>query len=266
MTSEQPHLPHRPGPSSLSTDILQPKEHTCVFQHNHQTPVLQYASYLYTQTKLPVYDKWPKVKPKKYINLALIEKDNITKQEAHQFTGDTYYGNIDDIKKSKRGIDIDQLAQMSDGSQPKCILVEGAPGVGKETLGLMQCAPELYADKGAAVSYNFLHLTVQECLAAFHLSQQAVEKQIDHLREYKEVKRQKQQHYHFHMVLRFLCGFRKFDSYPSEVLNTLCIERYGDDSASVVPFDTLHWLFEAQDNDVITNVLTFSLPLMNIGQ
>ena len=31
-----------------------------------------------------------------------------------------------------------------------------------ETLGLMQCAPELYVGEGAAVSYNFLHLTVQE--------------------------------------------------------------------------------------------------------
>ena len=80
-----------------------------------------------------------------------------------------------------------------------------------ETLGLMQCAPELYADEGAAVSYNFLHLTVQEYLAAFHLSQQPVEKQIEHLREYKEVKRQQQQHHHFHMVLQFLCGIRKFD-------------------------------------------------------
>ena len=49
-----------------------------------------------------------------------------------------------------------------------------------ETLGLMQCAPDLYVGEGAAVSYNFLHLTAQEYLAAFHLSQQPVEKQIEH--------------------------------------------------------------------------------------
>ena len=47
-----------------------------------------------------------------------------------------------------------------------------------ETLGLMQCAPELYADEGAAFTYNFLHLTLQDYLAAFHLSQQPVEEQI----------------------------------------------------------------------------------------
>ena len=126
-----------------------------------------------------------------------------------------------------------------------------------ETLGLMQCAPELYVGEGAAVSYNFLHLTVQEYLAAFHLSQQPVEKQIEHFREYKKVKQQQKQQ-HIHMVLRFLCGVRKFSGYPREVLNTLCMKKSGDDSANVahvVTFDTLHWLFEARDNDVIADVL-----------
>ena len=109
---------------------------------NHQTPGVQlssvdtYASYLksvYTREKLPIYDKWPQVKSKKYINLALIEMDDITKPEAYQFMRDTIHGNIDDIKQSKRATDIGQIAQLSDGSQPKCILVEGAPGIGKST-------------------------------------------------------------------------------------------------------------------------------------
>ena len=141
-----------------------------------------------------------------------------------------------------------------------------------ETLGLMQCAPELYVGEGAAISYNFLHLTVQEYLAAFHLSQQPVEKQIEHFREYiqEEEEEQEQQQQHFHMVLRFLSGLRKFSGYSSEVLNTLCVEKEmsigdstsdgesGDDSPSAVgriTFDTLHWLFEAHDNDVIANLL-----------
>ena len=513
---------------------------TCNYQHNHQTPGVQisavntYASYLtsiYTREKLQVYDKWPQVESKKYINLALIEKKDITKPEADQFTRATIHGNIDDINQSKRAMDIGQIAQLPDWSQPKCILVEGAPGVGKstfawklcrkwgkgkllqqyqlvvllrlrdknlraaknisdlfkyhkrhiqqpvveeiqgmggegvlllfegydelpeelrtessiyldvitgrelpeatvlitsrpwaseflrreckrhisqhieilgftkdniqsylestipddpslladlkkyiscyphigslmyiplnsaivvevyrnsrkeetlvpktmtelysslfrslllrhlldhpvhgkkrrwrvrsfsdlpkdvyqqlcelgriayegilhdqqvifsdlpedfETLGLMQCVPELYADEGAAVSYNFLHLTVQEYLAAFHLSQQPVEKQIEHFREYKQEEEEQQQQ-HFHMVLRFLSGLRKFSGYSSEVLNTLCVEKSigdstsdgesGDDPASAVhevTFDTLHWLFEAQDNVVLAKLL-----------
>ena len=123
-----------------------------------------------------------------------------------------------------------------------------------EKLGLMQCVPELYVGEGAAVSYNFLHLTLQEYLAAFHLSQQPVEKQIEHFREYKEVKQQQ----HFHIVMWFLCGIRKFSRYPSEIVNILHVEMSIDDSASVareVTFDTLHWLFEAHDNHVIAELL-----------
>ena len=161
-----------------------------------------------------------------------------------------------------------------------------------ETLGLMQCAPELYADEGVAVSYNFLHLTLQEYLAAFHLSQQPVEKQIEHFRKYEQAKEHKRQwsmpfyhksptekqreevkqQRHFHMVLRFLCGITQFKEYSNEQLNTFLIEDSGDDSFSddsfiddsssdlasgirKVTFDTLHWLFEAHDSKVIAKVL-----------
>ncbi len=130
-----------------------------------------------------------------------------------------------------------------------------------ETLGLMQCASELYVEEETGVSYNFLHLTVQEYLAAFHLSQQQVEKQIEHLREYKEHEKQMyyQKQHQFHMVLQFLCGVGKFSGYSSEDLRTiLFVKRSSDDSASVryeVTLSTLHWLFEVQDNDVVTNLL-----------
>ena len=86
---------------------MQPTVQPVCFQYNHQTPMLKYASYLksvYTQKKLPIYDKWPQVKSKKYINLALIEKEDITKPEADQFTRATIHGNIDNIVKSKRSI------------------------------------------------------------------------------------------------------------------------------------------------------------------
>ena len=88
-------------------------------------PIDTYASYLksvYTGEKLQIYDKWPQVKSKKYINLALIEKEDITKLEADQFTRATIHGNIYDIKKSKQAVDIGQIAQLPDGSQPKCLL------------------------------------------------------------------------------------------------------------------------------------------------
>ena len=46
------------------------------------------------------------------------------------------------------------------------------------TLDLMQSAPELYVDKGAVVSHNFFHLTLQEFLAAVHVSHRPTEEQL----------------------------------------------------------------------------------------
>ena len=154
-----------------------------------------------------------------------------------------------------------------------------------DMLGLMQHVRELYVGEATAVSYNFLHLTVQEYLAAFHLSQQPVEKQIEHFKEYKKAKKDKQRH--FHMVLRFLCGITQFKEYSNEQLNIFLIKEYygdgsssddesddsagddesddspsvlhtGDGSSSVireVTFDTLHWLYEAHDSKVIAKAL-----------
>ena len=53
-----------------------------------------------------------------------------------------------------------------------------------DPLGLMQSCPELYVDRGASVSYNFLHLTVQEYLAAYHISQQSRDEQVAFMREH----------------------------------------------------------------------------------
>ena len=79
------------------------------------------------------------MKSKKYTNLALIEKEDITKPEAVQFMRATIHRNIDDIKKTKRATNIGQIAQLPDGSKPKCILVEGAPVVGKSTFAWKLC-------------------------------------------------------------------------------------------------------------------------------
>ena len=66
-----------------------------------------------------------------------------------------------------------------------------------DSLGLMQTCPELYVDRGASVSYNFLHLTVQEYLAAYHISQQSRDEQVAFMREHIESKK-------MDVVVRFL--------------------------------------------------------------
>ena len=105
-----------------------------------------------------------------------------------------------------------------------------------------------------------------------------MKKHIECFRECKKQDVHDHQQRHFHMVLHFLCGIRKFSGYRSEDLTTLCAVKsgcdsandgesgddsassgeFGDDSPSVkheVTFTTLHWLFEAQDNDVIAKLL-----------
>ena len=51
------------------------------------------------------------------------------------------------------------------------------------TLDLMQSASELYVGKGAVVSHNFFHLTLQEFLAAVHVSQQPTTEQLQYFRQ-----------------------------------------------------------------------------------
>ena len=51
-----------------------------------------------------------------------------------------------------------------------------------ETLGLLQRVPQLHNERKASVSYNFLHLTVQEFLAAFHILLQGPRQQRKHMR------------------------------------------------------------------------------------
>ena len=48
------------------------------------------------------------------------------------------------------------------------------------TLDLMQSVAELYIDHGAVVSHNFFHLTLQEFLAAVHVSHQPEEEQLQY--------------------------------------------------------------------------------------
>ena len=86
-----------------------------------------------------MYDKLPQIRVKKYIKLALIGKDDITPEEADEFTQSTIRGNIHDITRKKQPITFEQIAQLEDGSEPKCILIEGAPGIGKSTFSWKLC-------------------------------------------------------------------------------------------------------------------------------
>ena len=102
--------------------------------------VAKYAEHLkavYRSRALPVDSKWPPSPSKKYINLAAIKKEDINRAEADQFTKATLHGNIDQIMKKKDPIAMEDILEVND--ECKCILVEGAPGVGKSTFAWELC-------------------------------------------------------------------------------------------------------------------------------
>ena len=107
------------------------------------SPVDQYASYLrsvYTSKKLPTYSKWPPSSSKKFIHLAVVRKERVSKKEADEFTRATIHGTeIDDIYRKKEAVDFSRVGKMKDGSLAKLILVEGAPGIGKTTFAWEVC-------------------------------------------------------------------------------------------------------------------------------
>ena len=138
-----------------------------------------------------------------------------------------------------------------------------------ETLGLMQSVSQMYITQGVTVSHNFLHLTVQEFLAALHISNMLPEEQLKHFKRHKEGR--------FRRVLRFLAGLTKLVNISPEHRRALLEKPYSyprqkqrlavrmnpnnvsaqdtsytqiksDISVSVHP---LNWLFETQSSDII---------------
>ena len=83
---------------------------------------------------------WPPTTRKHYINLAIIHREEkLKKEELDEFTQLTIHGKVDDIIKKKSPLQLEEIGRREDGSFTKCILIEGAPGVGKTTLAWEIC-------------------------------------------------------------------------------------------------------------------------------
>ena len=140
------------------------------------------------------------------------------------------------------------------------------------SLGLMQCVPELYVDEVAAESFNFLHLTLQEYMAALHLSEQPVENQIEVFEKYLQYPgRDDKSNSHFRIVVRFLAGLRKFVGYSTSSIKSLLTDnerlRYmsAPSSKIQISLDGLHWIFEAQDTSNVCEAIGTSVEAVYIG-
>ena len=104
--------------------------------------------------------------------------------------------------------------------------------------GFLDAVPALYG--GGRVSYNFLHLTIQEFFAAYHIS---------HLGSSGlEVFKQHGKDRKWNVVWRFVAGLTKFEQYESEMDSDLFIKSRNEHETEISLF-SIHCLFEAQSID-----------------
>ena len=83
---------------------------------------------------------WPPSPSKIFINLAVINREEISTEELHKFMLATLNKGVDTILETKAPVEIEQLMDTNPGIKQQCvILVEGAPGVGKTTLSWEIC-------------------------------------------------------------------------------------------------------------------------------
>ena len=104
--------------------------------------ISKYGEYLrgiYTRRLLPYESKYAPKSTQKYINLAMISKHKESRAEMDTFTRATIRGDVDDVVETKTAITPQDIGQLEDGSPAQCILVQGAPGVGKTTLAWELC-------------------------------------------------------------------------------------------------------------------------------
>ena len=107
--------------------------------------------------------------------------------------------------------------------------------LGGDTLGLMHKVRELYGAGGedSEYSYQFIHLTLQEFLSAYHITQLPQDEQDQIIREHIEIG-------HLNMVVRFYFALTGPNTFTSATI----AEHLSDNKREPTAY---HWLFEAGD-------------------
>ena len=130
---------------------------------------------------------------------------------------------------------------------------------GCETLGFMQSVAEVYVKHGRKMSHNFLHLTVQEFLAAFLISTMLPAEQLEHFQRHEDGR--------LRVVLRFLAGLTKLNNVTPDELRSLLGEPTVEQSDEhqtpycnpmrpdvCVSAHHTNWLFEAQNSELLQSL------------
>ena len=116
---------------------------------------------------------------------------------------------------------------------------------GVDSLELMQSTSEFQADTGSSVSHAFLHITIQEFLAAYYISLQGVEFASAFVYEHLKSPM-------FSVLFRFLAGL---SCIGISLWRVILPSLYDADCISIQSPEYLHWLYEAQSPELCKNVL-----------
>ena len=123
---------------------------------------------------------------------------------------------------------------------------------GVSTLGLLQSVPQVYEEGEHQVSYNFLHYTVQEYLAALHLSHLQPQEQMTIIdtKCLRKIETKYGRTYYgatqFKTTFQFIAGITKLVIFPVDFLSNLLSQ----DAATIY-----RWLYESQNLPILTSVL-----------
>ena len=158
--------------------------------------------------------------------------------------------------------DFHQLCRVAYLGVSQQMIVFSSLPEGVSTLGLLQSVPQVYDEGEDQVSYNFLHYTVQEYLAALHISHLQPQEQMTiidtkclrmvrtgYVREYYEATQWK-------TAFQFLAGITKLAEYPVEFLSNLLSK----DEVTMY-----RWLYESQNLPLLTSVLGSGERRMNLS-
>ena len=134
------------------------------------SPVQKYAERLkelYSKRKMPDYLKGRQLRTAKFVSLALISREGVSKKEMDEFTcGTVQDGDIDAILMQKSPLEMKHIGKLRTGSLATCMLLQGGPGVGKTTLAWNLCreweSGELFQDYSLVVFVPLRRKVIRE--------------------------------------------------------------------------------------------------------
>ena len=114
-------------------------------------------------------------------------------------------------------------------------LTFSSSAVGGDTLGLMHGVRELYGGKDGQLSYHFMHLTLQEFLSAYHISQLPPDTQQQVIKGHVGTG-------HLTVAVRFFFGLTQSNPFTTSLISHHITSQRRSESPSV-----FHWVYEGGD-------------------